>query len=187
MFWEFEFKSIACITFRFLKHVGYVHISDVNYIILCSWNFTKKRCEKMIQIKDNFQIQNNFRVRSSHHFFISHHLIRLNEAVLNFAKVLLFVCENFRIHNLRFRISLYLFILETPVMSLLNTIGRNSVKSVIHVTLEKPDSNSEGLISLKKWLLSLKHGALQSKSNFSLESITLCTFSLNCFWSKFLS
>ena len=93
----------------------------------------------MIQIKDNLQIQNNFRVQSSHHLFISHLSIRLNEAVLNLAKVLLFVCENFRIHNLRFRNSLYFFILETPVMPLLNTLGQNSVNSVLHAPLKNPD------------------------------------------------
>ena len=110
--------------------------------------------------------------------------MRLSKAVLNLAKVLLFMCENFRTHNLRFRNSLYFFILETPVMPLLNTLGRNSVNLVLHTTLEKPDPNSEGLISLKKWLLSRKHEALQIQfeqlfeqnlelvvSNFLLQSI----------------
>ena len=50
---------------------------------------------------------------------------------------------------------------ETPVMPPLNTLGQNSLKSVVHATLEMQDSNSEGLISLKKRLVSRKHDDLQ--------------------------
>ena len=111
----------------------------------------------------------------------------LSKAVLNLAKVLLFMCENFRTHNLRSRNSLYFFILETPVMPLLNTLGRNSVNLVLHTTLEKPDSNSEGLISLKKRLVSRKHDDLQIEFekflNQSLE-LTACVkfFSAHELW-----
>ena len=45
----------------------------------------------------------------------------------------------------------------------LNTLGQNSLKSVVHATLEMPDSNSEGLISLKKRLGSRKNDDLQIK------------------------
>ena len=72
------------------------------------------------------------------------------------------MCENFRTHNFRFRNSLYFFVLETPEkMPPLNTFGQNSLKSVVHATPEMQDSNSGGLISLKKRLVYRKHDDLQ--------------------------
>ena len=68
-------------------------------------------------------------------------------------------------------------------MTPLNTFGQNSQKSV----LEMPDSNSEGLISLKKRLVSRKHDDLQIKFekflNQSLE-LTACVkfFSAHELW-----
>ena len=43
----------------------------------------------------------------------------------------------------------------------LNTLGQNSLKSVFYATLEMPDSNSEGLLSVKDLLLSWKYDALK--------------------------
>ena len=103
-------------------------------------------------------------------------------------KCCIFVCENFRTHNFRFRNSLYFFVLETPEkMPPLNTFGQNSLKSVVHATLEMQDSNSEGLISLKRRLVSRKHDDLQIEFekflNQSLE-LTPCVkfFSAHELW-----
>ena len=68
-----------------------------------------------------------------------------------------------------------------------NALGQNSVKSILHATLEMPDSNSEGLISLKKRLVSRKHDDLQIEFekflNQSLE-LTACVkfFSAHELW-----
>ena len=52
-----------------------------------------------------------------------------------------------------------------------NALGQNSVKSILHATLEMPDSNCEGLISVKKRFLSRKHEALQIQFEQLLEQV----------------
>ena len=69
----------------------------------------------------------------------------------------------------------------------LNTFGQNSLKSVVHATPEMQDSNSGGLISLKKRLVYRKHDDLQIEFekflNQSLE-LTACVkfFSAHELW-----
>jgi hypothetical protein len=65
--------------------------------------------------------------------------MRLTRNGFNLEKVLFIRFEKFRTHNVRFRNSLYFFILETPVMPPLNTLGQNGLKSVFYATLEMPD------------------------------------------------
>ena len=77
--------------------------------------------------------------------------MRLGRAVSTWRKCCLFVCENFRTHNFRFRNSLYFFVLETPEkMPPLNTFGQNSLKSVVHATPEMQDLSSEGLFDFNQ-------------------------------------
>ena len=82
-------------------------------------------------------------------------------------KCCLFVCEKFRTHNVRFRNSLYFFILETPVMPPLNTLGQNSLKSVF--------------MRLSRCQIRTLKVCFQSKSYFCLGSMTHWKFNLKRF------